>query len=165
MIIESDEFYIGVVKPKDLNAVLAIYESNMDFVMHHTGRRDVTGAWLQSELKAMKPAGFYSCKIVEKCSGNVIGIADFQIGDEAYLSLLMLHGAYQNKGLGKRVYRAIEEYAKSCGSACIRLDVATDYYNSVHSFWQSQGFIKIQDITLHWAGRDLPAVMMKKKLI
>ena len=44
MIIESDEFYIGVVEPKDLNAVLAIYESNMDFVMHHTGRRDVTGA-------------------------------------------------------------------------------------------------------------------------
>lgn len=162
---QTDEFYIDAVVPEDRHTVLSVYASNKEFLLHHTGNAHVTDTWLQHELESMKAAGFYSCKIVEKRSGNVIGIADFQTGDETYLSLLMLHGAYQNKGLGKRVYRAIEEYAKLCGSAWIRIDVVTGYDNSALRFWQSQGFIKIQDIALHWAGRNLPAAMMKKKLI
>jgi len=56
------------------------------------------------ELESMKKANFYSCKIIEKSSGKIIGIIDFKIGEETYLSLLMLHNDYKNKGFGKLNY-------------------------------------------------------------
>lgn len=114
MIFESSEFYMGTVEPKDLNAVLAVYESNVDFLMHHTGHRHVTGTWLQNELETMEAAGFCSYKVVEKSTGNVIGIVDFQTGDETYLSLLMLHGNYQNKGLGISGHRKLCTIPQQC---------------------------------------------------
>ncbi|HWR23861.1 MAG TPA: GNAT family N-acetyltransferase [Feifaniaceae bacterium] len=164
MIFETDGFSIDAVEPTDLGAVLAVYQSNKDFLLHHTGRNAVTSAWLQSELEAMKAAGFCSCKVVEKHSGSVIGIADVRLGEETYLSLMMLRRDYQNKGLGKQIYRAMEAYVKARGSTSIRIDVVTGYSNSALPFWRSRGFIKVREITLNWAGKSLPAVMMKKEL-
>ncbi len=164
MIFEADAFYIDVVEATDLNAVLEVYHSNKDFLLHHMGRDTVTYEWLQNEYNAMKTSDFCPCKVVEKGSGSIIGIADFRIGCETYLSLLMLHSDYQHRGLGKHFYQAIEEYARSHSGACIRIDVATDYDNSVFQFWSSRGFSKVQYVTLNWTGKRFPAVMMKKIL-
>ena len=55
--------------------------------------------WLFGELESMKKVGFYSYKVVEKSSDKIIGVIDFKIGEETYLSLLMINNNYANKGL------------------------------------------------------------------
>lgn len=60
----------------------------------------------------MRKSEFCSCKVVEKPSGEIIGLIDFRIGEESYLSLLMIHNDYANRGFGKQIYKAFEEYVK-----------------------------------------------------
>ncbi len=164
MLLASDTFYMEPVRQEDLDAVLAVYQSNKAFLMHHMGREFVTRAWLESELAAMAAAGFYSCKIAEHGALDITGIADFKIAEETYLSLLMLHGDRQGLGLGKQIYQAIEDYAKQHRSTSIRIDVVTGYEKDVFRFWRSRGFSDVQEVTLNWAGKSLRAMAMKKAL-
>ena len=164
MILVFDEFYIAIVEAIDLDDVLKVYRSNKDFLLHHIGSDSVTFAWLQSEIEAMKASNFYSYKVCDKNTGNIIGIVDFKIGDETYLSLLMVHSNYRSMGMGTRIYQTIEKYVKSHNCTSIKIDVAIDYDNSVLDFWVKRGFTKIQEVTLHWTGKSFPAVMMKKTL-
>jgi hypothetical protein len=52
------------------------------------------------------------------------------------------------------------------GQGCrrIRIDVATGYNPHVLRFWESSGFTSEREITLHWNGKEIPAVKMVKDL-
>lgn len=141
-----------------------MYNSNPEFLMRHTGRDRVTHPWIRNELAAMKGAGFVSGKIVEKLSRDIVGVIDFQVAKESYLSLLMLHAQAKNRGYGRQLYEAFEFYACRHQSTQIRLDVVTDYNDAVLRFWSKSGFHRYKDIELDWAGVVLPAVVMKKDL-
>lgn len=164
MIIQSKGFYIDLVSNNDVKEVLEVYNSNENFLMHHMDMNKVTSKWLLEELENMRDIGFCSCKIVENCTGKIIGIIDFMIADETYLSLLMINSAFQGKGFGKLIFQGFEEYVKSLKSKCIKIDVVTNYDNSVLDFWINNGFIKIKDVELNWTGKVLTAVTMKKFL-
>ncbi|QRF24124.1 GNAT family N-acetyltransferase [Alicyclobacillus sp. TC] len=131
----------------------------------HTKNYPVTFEWVTEELKSMRNAGFCSCKVVDKRTGKMVGIIDYKIEQESYLSLLIVHQDYQNMGYGKQIYRAFEDYAKSRKSQCIRLDVANGYSDKVINFWIANGFEKLEDIKLNWAGVTLSAVIMKKYIL
>ena len=164
MIFESKDFYLDLVEIKDLNDIVEVYNSNRNFLVSHMDTYKVTYEWVLEELESMKKVGFYSCKIVEKNSSRIIGIIDFKIGEETYLSLLMIHSDYKNKGFGKSIYQAFEEYIKSEKSKCMRIDVVTNYDDNVIDFWVRNGFDKFKNIELNWTGKVLPAVIMKKSL-
>lgn len=164
MIFKSKDFYIDLVENKDLNAIVEVYNSNKHFLVNHIGSDQVTYEWILAELESMKKAGFYSCKVAEKSSGKIIGLLDFKIDEETYLSLLMVHADYKNKGFGKLIYQALEEYARSAKSKYMRIDVVTDYDDAVLDFWIRNGFDKVKDVELNWTGKILPAVIMKKSL-
>ncbi|WP_407655162.1 GNAT family N-acetyltransferase [Alicyclobacillus dauci] len=164
LIFESKDLYIGLVKPIDIDDVVKLYNSNTHFLENHMRSNQVKFRWVVNELESMRNAGFCSCKVVEKDSGKIIGIIDFKVDQETYLSLLMIHRDYKDKGFGTQVYRAFEEYAKSRQSKYIRLDVVVGYSSHVLNFWTSNGFVKFEDTTLNWTGVILPAVTMKKKL-
>ncbi|MCQ1529970.1 GNAT family N-acetyltransferase [Lutispora saccharofermentans] len=164
MIFQSKDFYVDLVENENINEIAQVYNSNKHFLLSHIDSGKVTYEWVKQELESMDRADFYSCKVVEKITGKIIGIVDFKAGKEAYLSLLMLHKDYKDKGYGKLIYQALEEYVKSIGSKCIRIDVVTDYDESVLNFWTRKGFIKFKDVELNWTGRILPAVTMKKKI-
>ncbi|MBX4262134.1 GNAT family N-acetyltransferase [Clostridium estertheticum] len=164
MIFKLRDFCIDFVEDKDINAIVEVYNSNKCFLVNHMGTDKVRYEWVLEELENMRKAGFYSCKVVEKSSGKVMGIIDFKIGEETYLSLLMIHDNYKNKGLGKLIYQALEEYAKKVKSKSMRIDVVTNYDNAVLNFWVKNGFDKIKDVELEWAGKILPAVIMKKNI-
>jgi len=125
---------------------------------------NVTGQWVLGEIESMKKVGFCSCKIVEILSGKTIGIIDFKVGEETYLSLLMMHKDFKGRGYGKLVLHAFEKYAKLLNSKSIRIDVVTNYDSSVLDFWIGNNFIKFEEVALNWAGKILPAVIMKKDL-
>jgi GNAT superfamily N-acetyltransferase len=164
MIFETEGFYIDLVENADINDVVEVYNSNRKFLQNHIGTDQVAKEWILDEIESMRKVDFYSCKIVEKSSGKLIGIIDFKIGGETYLSILMLHKDYKKKGLGALIYQALEEYAKSEKSKGMRIDVVTNYNDAVLDFWMKNGFEKIKEIELNWTGKILPAVVMKKNL-
>lgn len=47
----------------------------------------------------MKNEGFYSCKIVQKNSNEIVGIIDFKVDKETYLSLLMINSNLKGQGI------------------------------------------------------------------
>jgi len=162
MICESRDFFIDLVENRDLNDIVEVYNSNKKFLLNHTESDIVKYKWLIEELELMKKMNFCSCKVVEKSSGKIIGIIDFKIGEETYLSLLMIHNDYKNKGFGKLIYQALEAFVKSIKSRGIRIDVVTNYDDRVLNFWIRNGFNKFKNVELNWTGKVLPAVIMKK---
>jgi hypothetical protein len=164
MFFEPKGFHVDLVENKDLNEVVEVYNSNKHFLVNHIDKEKITDEWILQELESMKEVGFYSCKIVEISSGKIFGVIDFKVGKETYLSLLMIHNYFKNKGFGELIFHAFEGYAKSLKSESIRIDVVTNYDNSVLGFWIKNGFTKFKDVELNWTGKILPAVTMKKRL-
>ncbi len=164
MIFESKDLYIDFVNKEDINNIIDIYNSNKDFLMAHMDKEEITKEWIIQEIESMNKIGFKSCKIVEKNSEKMIGVIDFMVGEEAYLSLLMIHNDFKGKGYGMQSFQAFEDYLISMGSKRIRIDVVTEYDSSVLDFWINKGFVKFKDIELNWTGKKLPAVTMTKEL-
>ena len=164
MIFETKSLYVDLVNYNDLNEIIEVYNSNKHFLVAHMDREKISNQWIMEEIESMKKIGFCSGKIVEKSSGKIIGVMDFKAGEESYLSLLMIHNDFKGKGYGKLIFQAFEEYVRSLESKCIRIDVVSNYDNSVLDFWIKNGFIKYNDIELNWTGKKLPAVTMKKNL-
>lgn len=162
MLFQTKDFYIDTIENKDLNEIVEIYNSNKNFLISHMNKKNITKDLLLKEIKSMKEAGFYSCKIVDILSGKIIGIIDFKIAEETYLSLLMIHGNLKNKGYGKLILSAFEQYVKLLKSKSIRIDVVINYDSNVLDFWVKNKFIKFEKVDLNWTGKVLPAVIMKK---
>lgn len=164
MFFELKGFYVDFVENRDFNEVAEVYNSNKLFLVSHMDKEKVENEWILQELESMKEMGYYPCKIVEISSEKIIGVMDFKVGEEAYLSLLMIHNDFKSKGFGNLIFQAFEGYAKSLKSKCIRIDVVTNYDSSVLDFWIKNGFITFKDVELNWTGKILPAVTMKKSL-
>ena len=132
--------------------------------MAHLDRERVDPKWVEDEMNTMKEIGFISSKVVLKNSNTSIGVLDFLVNEESYLSLLMLHSDKRYLGLGTEVYKGFEHFAKVHKSNRIRIDVVTSYNKNVLNFWVSKGFNIIEQVKLNWSGKNLPAVKMKKKI-
>lgn len=164
MIFETDSIDVNIIEYQDIQAITNIYNSNKEFLKKHMDKDKISKEWLQEELEEMKKLGFNSYKLTEKVSGITVGFIDLRIAEESYISLLMLHKQYENRGYGKEVYLKLEEYLKSNNGKSIRIDVVTDYDKNVDVFWLKNGFNRVDNIELEWAGKYLTAVKMKKNL-
>jgi len=164
MIIETENLYVSLIENNDVLDILEVYNSNVKFLQTHMGKKNVDNQWLEEEIETMKEVGFHSCKVVVKKTGKIIGILDFSLKEECYLSLLMIHNEYKNKGYGKEIYSEFEKYIISNEYKSIRIDVVTNYDKNVLDFWKLKGFKVIDNIELNWTGKMLPAVVMKKYL-
>lgn len=164
MLFETDNTYVGVVGPDDIDSIVEIYNSNPGFLEAHLNREKVEAKWVDDEINTMKEIGFMSCKVVLKTSKTPIGILDFSVKEESYLSLLMLRSDYRHLRLGSEVYKGFEDFAKIHKSERIRIDVVTSYDKGVLDFWVLKGFNIIDMVELNWSGKTLPAVILKKSI-
>jgi len=164
MIFGSKDFYICSVENKDIEEVLEVYNSNVHFLINHLNIDKVSVEWINHEIESMREIGYLSCKIVDRSTLKIIGILDFKVDEEIYLSLLMIHNDFKGKGFGKIIFQLFEEYVKSLNSKSIRIDVVTNYDNAVLKFWINNGFNKFDEVELNWTGKILPALTMKKFL-
>lgn len=164
MLFETDDTYIDAAGPEDVNSIVEIYNSNRGFLMAHMARELVDTKWVEDEIETMKEIGFLSCKVVHKASNAVIGVLDFAVKEESYLSLLMLHADYRKLGFGTEVYQGFEYFAKAHKSIRIRIDVVTSNDMNVLDFWVSKGFCITENVELNWSGKTLPAVTMRKDI-
>lgn len=161
---ESNDFYIDLIEIKDLKDIVNIYNSNKTFLKSHIGRENITANWVCDELNTMKKEGFYSCKVVQKSLNKIVGLIDFKVDKETYLSLLMIDSNLKGLGIGTNIYKLLEKYIKSCNSTSLRIDVVINYDKNVLNFWIKNGFKRIENITLNWNEQVLPAVVMKKEV-
>lgn len=162
MLFKTEDFYADLVDEKDIYEVAGVYNSNKHFLVCHIGKEKITSEWIFKELEIMKKAGFSSCKIVK--SGKIIGAIDFKVKEETYLSLLIIHNNFKGKGFGKLIFQAFEEFVKSKNSKSIRIDVVSDYNNSVLDFWRKNGFTEFKKVKLNWSGKSLSAAALKKSI-
>lgn len=120
--------------------VIEIYNSNPDFLQHHLAVKEVQEDFIAEEQEEMKEAGFQTM-LVSNRNGHIIGLCDFRVEKETYLSLLMLDGVQR-----------------------IRIDVVSDYEGSPYGFWSKLGFRKVSPIEIEWGGNKLEAIVMKKEV-
>ena len=151
--------------PVNAITLCQLYNSNRTFLQHHLGVSEVSEDFIRQELEGMAEMGFLSELILDKATEKVLGFCDYKPGDCTYLSLLMLDGALKGQGIGAEVYRYMEERFLAQGAQTIRIDVVDDYEDHVLGFWEKQGFVRQEEITLEWNGNKLRAQMMKKELI
>lgn len=164
MIFESEEFYIDSIENHTIEDICKIYNSDPNFLLNHLGSNQITDTWVLDEIASARKLGFQLCILIEKCSGDKIGILDFKAAEETYLSLLFIHNDFKGRGIGKKVFMNFEKYVTSLNSKCIRIDVVRDYDNSVFNFWRNNGFSGSENIELNWSENILSAITLKKHL-
>lgn len=89
IVLETDCKFDMATK-NDIDKVLEIYNSNSDFLEKHLGASRVSKEFIANEMEEMKKIGFRSF-VIKNSEGNTVGICDFKIAEEVYLSLLILN--------------------------------------------------------------------------
>lgn len=146
-----------------VDVVVNIYNSNKIFLQNHMGISRVTKDFILKEIEQMKIHGFDSL-IVKNNPGEIVGVCDFKIENEVYLSLLMIDAKHRGNGIGGRVYNQLEKIFKSKKVSSVRIDVVYDYEENVLRFWERQGFVANEKINLYWNGYKLNAIKMYKSI-
>nr|WP_302646263.1 GNAT family N-acetyltransferase [uncultured Clostridium sp.] len=121
-----DNYIIDEIDLNAINRILDIYNSNKSFLCNHLGVSSVSKEFILNEIEEMKKIGFNS-SIIKDHTGEVIGLCDFKISHEVYLSLLMIDYRLKGNGLGKTIYNQLEKMFKSNNVQSIRIDVVYDY--------------------------------------
>lgn len=149
---------------KDAAVLAAIYNSNPEFLRHHLGRERVDEAFLLSELEEMSRVGFVTLLITQGRNGPALAAADVRCGQEAYLSLLILHRDAQGHGLGRQCAALLEEHLRAGGSRRVRIDVVDDHPGNPLPFWQRMGYEGSERVALTWGDKTSSALVLRKEL-
>ena len=158
-----DNYIINTVDQNDIGKIIDIYNSNKTFLENHIGISKVSKDFIVNEIEEMKNIGFSSL-VIKNNEDNIVGICDFKIGDEVYLSLLMIDAKLKGNGLGRIIYNQLEKIFKTKNSKRIRIDVVYDYEKNALGFWEKQGFVPSEEIQLEWNGYKSKAVKMYKNI-
>ena len=158
-----DNYIIDTVDQNDISKIIDIYNSNKTFLENHVGISKVSKDFIVNEIEEMNNIGFSSL-VIKNNEGNIVGICDFKIGDEVYLSLLMINAKLKGNGLGRVIYNQLEKLFKTKNSKRIRIDVVYDYEENALGFWEKQGFVPSEEIQLEWNGYKSKAIKMYKNI-
>lgn len=158
-----DNYKIDILTTNDVDKILDIYNSNISFLENHMGITTVSKEFIVEEIEKMKNIGFNSL-VIRNSEGNIVGICDFKMEDEVYLSLLMIDAKQKRNGLGSRIYNELEQIFKAEDANRVRIDVVYDYEDNVVGFWEKQGFTHCEKIQLEWNGYKSKAIKMCKTI-
>lgn len=87
--------------------------------------------------------------IVAEVDGVVVGWTSVDVVEHFYLepyvgvSGLVVDAAYRGKGVGKRLIRAVEDWARAQGLAVVRLS-ANVARTDAHGFYDRNGFTRVK---------------------
>ncbi|MGN2370119.1 GNAT family N-acetyltransferase [Clostridium cagae] len=158
-----DNYIIEKVNQNDVIKIVDIYNSHKNFLNSHMRISSVSKGFVLNEIEEMKNIGFISSTIKDN-KGEIVGLCDFKIADEVYLSLLMIDAKLKGNGLGRVIYNQLENLFKYKNASRIRIDVVYGYQENVFGFWKKQGFISSEKIELEWNGYKSQAVKMYKTI-
>lgn len=162
-VVKMENYIIDKVKQNDINKIVDIYNSNRNFLYSHMGISSISKDFIFNEIEEMKKMGFIS-SIIKDNKGEIVGLCDFKITDEVYLSLLMIDAKVKGNGVGRTIYNQLEKMFKSKNATSIRIDIVYDYEENILGFWRKQGFIYSKKIELEWNGYKSNAIKMYKTI-
>ena len=90
--------------------------------------------------------------------------ADVRGGEEAYLSLLILHRTAQGRGMGRRCAALLEDHLRAGGSRRVRIDVVDDHPGNPLPFWRRLGYEGSERVALTWGEKTSSALVLRKEL-
>lgn len=154
-------YTIEKVSNDDIEDIVRVYNSNKKFLITHMGTDIISKEFILKEIAEMKNIGFVSTVVKDK-NKKVIGVCDYKIGKEVYLSLLMIHGDFKKKGIGNKIYKCLEKSFKERGYKYVRIDVVCDYEDNVVGFWKNLGFKEVDKINLKWNNHESDALKMRR---
>jgi RimJ/RimL family protein N-acetyltransferase len=144
-LIETDTLLIRPYRPEDLEAVLEVYRQCEDFL----ALGPVATASLemvQADLRLSESQGGTFCVILERASGEMLGVLDFvPAGWEgnpraAYLALLMIAAPHRSNGIGAEVVGLVEGLITRDGQIeVIHAGVQVNNPGAIR-FWQRMGY-------------------------
>lgn len=149
------------IVPSDVDSIVSIYNSNKIFMYNHMGILSIKQEFIFNEIEEMKRLGFKS-RVIKDSMNNILGVCDYKIDREAYLSLLMIDNKIKGIGLGTLIYNKLEILFKSKNVNSIRIDVVYNYKENPLKFWEKQGFIPSGKIELEWNSYKSKAIKMYK---
>ena len=112
----------------------------------------------------MAGAGFASFLITQGEGGPAVAAADVRGGEEAYLSLLILHHTAQGRGMGRRCAVLLEDHLRAGGSRRVRIDVVDDHPGNPLPFWRRLGYEGSERVALTWGEKTSSALVLRKEL-
>lgn len=96
--------------------------------------------------------------LVAEENDEVVGFAELE--ESGHLDMFYLHRDAIGRGLGSRLYEAVESEARALGVGCI----STEASITAHPFFGRQGFRVLQEQTVWRGGVGLTNFVMEKPL-
>lgn len=96
--------------------------------------------------------------LIAEIENKIIGFCTLDQGN--YIDLLFVHKNYQHQGIASQLYQVIEKEALDQHQKLLTAEVS----KTAKSFFESKGFIIVQEQTVHVKGVDLSNYKMEKTL-
>lgn len=145
----SKRLHFSPVTPADFAELLAVYNSNPDYMEYAFGKRAVTVQEIEADhLENLALEDSYSVALRESANGNIIGIAQFILCNprdkQPWLGLIMLHSDCQGKGYAKEFLDCLIDWYRENGYTSLHLAVlATN--SKVVPFYEKYGFTAYEE--------------------
>jgi GNAT superfamily N-acetyltransferase len=166
--IGADGCFAGPVGEGDRDELRLLFEVCEDHVRLHEGRAPT---WEQVEelLRELPPGRTLADKYVLGIRGadhRLIGVIDvvrdYPASGEWYLGLLLLHPGERGRGLGERVYEAVEAWVRRRGGAAMWLAVL-EQNPRARRFWKRLGFSAVTSRRVRLGVLESVAVRMVRR--
>lgn len=149
---ESAELCAREMSQAEVPQLQALFDANPSYFRTVNGR-DASLDEAQQEFDERPPAPLSWSRIwflglydgANRLSGTLVLAQDLCATGAWHITLLWLPDALQGRGLGQRVYTALERWAQSMGARWLRLVYACSN-PMAEAFWRRQGF---QPLRLH----------------
>jgi putative acetyltransferase len=147
-------------QPQDAAQIAQLFHDTV----HHINIRDYSS----SQVQAWAPDNLDFRNWVEVClsryvyvaddDGLIIGFGELEL--DGHIDCFYCHKDYQRRGVGRKIYQAIEEKALSLG--LIRL--FTEASITARPFFQNMGFVVVTEQQVSRRGETFINYAMEKKL-
>lgn len=143
---ETPELYAREMSTADVPQLQALFDANPGYFRAVNGR-DALPDEAQQEFDERPPASLSwsrmwflaLCDDADRMSGTVVLAQDLCTAGAWHITLLWLPEAWQGRGVGGRVFAALERWAQHGGARWLRLVYATANTGAA-AFWRRQGF-------------------------
>ncbi len=157
-----ENFILYDVSDINIDNVMQIFNSNEEFLLGNLDRPLIDRNFVINEICNMSNLGFITY-ILTDLNGKEIGMCEYKIGYDVYISLLIVNKDFQNRGIGSQIYKLLESKFKSQGVQKISLEILEDGDRS-KDFWTKLGFVLDEKTILEWDDKKIKAFRMIKDL-
>ena len=145
---------------KDLQTLQSLFTQTIQTVCRKDYSPEQINAWTASVDNTKRWVDLINDQYVLLAldQNTVAGFASLK--DNHYLDFFYVHKDYQGQGVAKQLYAAIEKAALTHNAATITSDISI----TAKPFFESRGFVTIQQQENHVRGEVLTNYKMMKKL-